>query len=83
MQLTKYVLDRYENNYAIFLKLPDENEQLIVHQTEMIGAPKEGDICDVQQHEGKFTIHVLDRETLDAKETAQSLLQKLKQKRKR
>ncbi|MBS7344045.1 MAG: DUF3006 domain-containing protein [Caryophanon sp.] len=83
MQLTKYVLDRYENSYAIFLKLPEENEQLLVHETEMIGEAKEGDICTVEQQQGKFTIHVLDRETVDAKQTAQSLLQKLKQKRKR
>lgn len=83
MQLTKYVLDRYENNYAIFLKLPDENEQLLVHATEMIGEAHEGDICSVEQQEGKFTIQVLQAETTDAKKTAESLLQKLKQKRKR
>lgn len=83
MQLTKYVLDRYENSYGIFLKLPDENEQLLVHKTEMIGDAQEGDICEVEQHDGKFIVRVLERETTDAKETAQSLLEKLKQKRKR
>lgn len=80
MQSIKYVLDRYENDYGIFLKLPNETEQLLVHKTEMIGEASEGDICTVQQHEGKFQIDVLADDTVRARETAQSLLEKLKQK---
>lgn len=80
MQSIKYVLDRYENDYGIFLKLPNETEQLLVHKTEMIGTANEGDICTVQQHEGKFQIDVLADDTARARETAQSLLEKLKQK---
>lgn len=80
MQSIKYVLDRYENDYGIFLKLPNETDQLLVHKTEMIGEANEGDICTVQQHEGKFQIDVLTDDTARARETAQSLLEKLKQK---
>ncbi|MEE1132682.1 MAG: DUF3006 domain-containing protein [Caryophanon sp.] len=83
MQSIKYVLDRYENDYGIFLKLPNETEQLLVHKTEMIGEAHEGDICIVQQQEGKFQIDVLTDDTAHAKATAQSLLDKLKQKGKR
>lgn len=83
MQSIKYVLDRYENDYGIFLKLPNETDQLLVHKTEMIGEAHEGDICTVQQQEGKFQIDVLADDTARAKATAQSLLDKLKQKGKR
>lgn len=83
MQSISYTLDRYENDYAIFLKRPDECEQLIVHRTEMLGDAQQGDICEVSYDEGKFIIRVLEQQTRDANETAKALLAKLRSKKKK
>ena len=46
---TKYTLDRYEGDYAIFLMANDETIQKIIHRTEMNVEVAEGDIVLISE----------------------------------
>ena len=46
---TKYTLDRYEGDYAIFLMANDETVQKIIHRTEMNVEVAEGDIVLISE----------------------------------
>ena len=35
MSSNKYTLDRFEGDYAVFLKRPDETEQLLIHRNDI------------------------------------------------
>ena len=49
MSSTKYTLDRYEGDYAIFLMANDETVQKIIHRTEMNVEVAEGDIVLISE----------------------------------
>ena len=49
MSSLKYTLDRYERDYAIFLKANDETVQKIIHRTEMGVQLAEGDIVLISE----------------------------------
>ncbi|OCS87032.1 DUF3006 family protein [Caryophanon tenue] len=83
MPLTEYTLDRYEHDYAIFLKRPEECEQLLVHRSEMLGTAQAGDICTVIPQNGKFIVQVLSNKTKQVQHQAEDLLAKLRNKKKR
>ena len=46
---TKYTLDRYEGDYAIFLMANDETVQKIIHRTEMNVEVAKGDIVLISE----------------------------------
>lgn len=81
MSLNKYTLDRYEGDYAIFLKHPEETEQLLIHQSEIDVGLEEGDIVQIKEDGEKYTFEALEAETKERKETIKNVLADLKNKK--
>lgn len=80
MNCNKYTLDRFDGDYAIFLKRPDETEQLIIHHAEIPSELKEGDIVSIEDDGFDYKINLLQEETLSQKQHINNLLQQLKNK---
>lgn len=47
MKDNAYTLDRFEGMYAIFLKRPEETDQLLIHRSEIATPVKVGDIVEI------------------------------------
>lgn len=80
MNCNKYTLDRFDGDYAIFLKRPDEMEQLLIHHAEIPSELKEGDIVSIEDDGFDYKINVLQEETVSQKQRINNLLQQLKNK---
>lgn len=80
MNNNKYTLDRFEGDYAIFLKHPEEMEQLLIHRAEISAEVKEGDIVQIQDDGFAYTIKLLPEETADQKQHVNNLLEQLRNK---
>lgn len=80
MNYNKYTLDRFDGDYAIFLKRPDETEQLLIHHAEIPSELKEGDIVSIEDDGFDYKINLLQEETLSQKQHINNLLQQLKNK---
>lgn len=80
MNYNKYTLDRFDGDYAIFLKHPDETEQLLIHHAEIPPELKEGDIVSIEDDGFDYTINLLQEETENQKQRVNNLLQQLRNK---
>lgn len=80
MNCNKYTLDRFDGDYAIFLKRPDETEQLLIHHAEIPSELKEGDIVSIEDDGFDYKVNLLQEETLSQKQHINNLLQQLKNK---
>ena len=80
MNYDKYTLDRFDGDYAIFLKRPEEMEQLLIHRDEISIEVKEGDIVNIQDDGFAYTIKLLPEETADQKQRVNNLLEQLRSK---
>ncbi|MEK4427005.1 DUF3006 domain-containing protein [Solibacillus sp. FSL K6-1523] len=78
MSYHKYTLDRFDGDYAVFLKRPEETEQLLIQRTEILVALQEGDIVSIQDDEGKYSIEVLQDEMNAQKKRIQQLMKQLR-----
>lgn len=79
MNSNNYTLDRFEAEYAIFLKRPNETEQLIIHQEDIHVPVKQGDIVNIQDDGESYVIKVLEGETEAAEERIKHLMNQLRQ----
>ena len=79
MSSNKYTLDRFEGEYAVFLKRPDETEQLIIHRNDIQVAVKQGDIVQISDDGESYKIEVLEAETKAAQDRVNDLLARLRQ----
>ena len=82
MNSNKYTLDRFEGDYAVFLKYPNETESLQVHRSDLHEKVNQGDIVTILVKEGKYEIDSLVEETTNQKEKVLQLLDRLKNNRK-
>lgn len=80
--LNKYTLDRFDGDYAIFLKRPEELEQLLIHRIDLDSTLKEGDIVTISDNGHTYEITVLKEETTNQKQRIQQLMQQLRDKNK-
>ncbi len=80
MNVNNYTLDRFEGEYAIFLKRPQETEQLIIHREDINLPVKEGDIVSIKDDGETYEIKVLAEETKAAEDRVKNLLNQLRQK---
>ena len=80
MNDNKYTLDRFEGDYAIFLKRSQETDQLLIHRDEISVEVKEGDIVEIQDDGFAYTIKLLPEETADQKQRVNNLLEQLRNK---
>ena len=76
-----YTLDRFEGDYAIFLKRPEEMEQILIHRDEISVEVKEGDIVQIQDDGFAYTIKLLPEETAAQKQRVNNLLEQLRNKK--
>ena len=74
----KYTLDRFEGEYAVFLKRPAENEKLLIHRSDIRNTVKEGDIVQIQDTGVTYEIEVLHEETNAHKKNIMQLMQQLR-----
>lgn len=79
MNYHKYTLDRFDGDFAVFLKHPDEMEELLIRRTNILVALKEGDIVRIQEVAGNYQMDVLQDETNAQKQSIQQLMNKLRQ----
>ena len=79
MSLNKYTLDRFEGQYAVFLKRPDETEQLLIHRNDIQVTVKQGDIVQIDDSGDSYKIEVLKAETKAAQDRINDLLARLRQ----
>lgn len=80
MSLSKYTLDRIENGYAVFLKFPAEEEQLIISQSAMNKPVQVGDRVQIEEKDGIYHIEILKEETQQKRADLQSLMNRLRNK---
>ncbi|MGE7953058.1 DUF3006 domain-containing protein [Lysinibacillus xylanilyticus] len=80
MSLTKYTLDRIEDGYAVFLKYPEEEEQIIILQSAMNKLVQVGDRVQIEETDGIYHIEILKEETEQKKAEIQSLMDRLRRK---
>ncbi len=80
MSSTKYTLDRIEDGYAVFLKFPEEEEQLIISQSAMNKPVQVGDRVQIEEKDGIYYIEILQDETQQKKADIQSLMNRLRNK---
>lgn len=80
MSLTKYTLDRIEDGYAVFLKYPEEEEQIIILQSAMNKPVQVGDRVQIEETDGIYHIEILKEETERKKAEIQSLMDRLRRK---
>ena len=78
MSLNKYTLDRFEGDYAVFLKRPDETEQLLIHRNDIQVSVKQGDIVQIDDDGESYKIEVLEAETKAAQDRVNDLLARLR-----
>jgi len=78
---TKYTLDRIEDGYAVFLKYPEEEEQLIILQSAMNKTVQVGDRVLIEEMDGIYQIEILKEETEQKKVEIQSLMDRLRKKK--
>jgi len=74
----KYTLDRFEGDYAVFLKAPNETEILQIICSDLKVKLKQGDIVNISLIEDKYEIELLVEETTNQKEKVRRLLEQLK-----
>lgn len=79
---TKYTLDRIEDGYAVFLKYPEEEEQLIILQSAMNKPVQVGDRVLIEEINDIYHIEILQEETEQQKAEIKSLMERLRNKNK-
>ncbi|MER2078565.1 DUF3006 domain-containing protein [Psychrobacillus psychrotolerans] len=79
MNSNKYMLDRFEGDYAVFLKTPNETEILQILCSDIKVKLKQGDIVNISSIEDKYEIEPLVEETTNQKEKVRRLLEQLKE----
>ncbi len=77
---TKYTLDRMEDGYAVFLKYPEEEEQIIILQSAMNKPVVVGDRVQIEEIDGIYHIEILREETEQKKADIQNLMDRLRHK---
>nr|WP_283248376.1 DUF3006 domain-containing protein [Lysinibacillus fusiformis] len=77
---TKYTLDRMEDGYAVFLKYPEEEEQIIILQSAMNNPVVVGDRVQIEEIDGIYHIEILREETEQKKADIQNLMDRLRHK---
>lgn len=76
----KYTLDRIEDGYAVFLKFPEEEEQLIISQSAMNKPVRVGERVQIEEKDGIYYIEILQDETQQKRADIQSLMNRLRNK---
>lgn len=82
MSLTSYTLDRFEGEYAVFLRRPEETEELILHCRTFSEKLHEGDIVTIQCADGQYNVERLVEETATQQDRIKQMIEALRKKHK-
>lgn len=77
-----YTLDRFEGDYAVFLKRPEETDQLLIHRTKIHVPVNEGDLVQIIEDGETYQISLLQNQTEEQKGRVGKLLDQLKNQKK-
>lgn len=80
MKSNKYTLDRFEGEYAVFLKRPDEIEQLLIHRFEIGIELEQGDLVEITNEGHEYKVQVLQEEKQQAEDRIKALRERLNKK---
>lgn len=80
MSSNSYTLDRFEAGQAIFLKRPEEIEQLIIPRLDIDVEVRAGDIVEITKTAGGYQFHVLHAEKKATEDRIQNILSRLNRK---
>lgn len=78
MNWNNYTLDRFEGEYAIFLKRPAEVEQLLLHRNDLQIYLKQGDLVKIKDNGTSYEIELLQEETTKKQQQITDLMKKLR-----
>lgn len=73
-----YTLDRIEDGYAVFLKQPEEKEQIILPITALDKSICEGDIVTIEEKDDVYHIEILLEQTMEQKNNVADILEQLR-----
>jgi Protein of unknown function (DUF3006) len=80
VNFNNYTLDRFEGDYAIFLKRPEETDQLLIQRSEIDIPVKEGDIVRIGDDGENYKFEVLEQDTLNKRIRVKNMIDELKNK---
>lgn len=80
MSLNNFTLDRFEGDYGVFLKRPNETEQILIPRSQFSVELKEGDIVSIEKNNDAYSITVLIEETANQKSKIQNIMNNLRKK---
>ena len=79
--MTKYTLDRVENEQFVFVEKGNEVNEIIFAKEFVLFEIKEGDIVNITESEEGYIFEKLEEEKKIRKDDVQSLIEKLKNKK--
>lgn len=78
--MTKYTLDRVENERFVFVEKGNEENQIVIDEANIPFDIPEGEIVEIFIEDDKYTFKKLEAEKEIRKDEVQSLIAKLKNK---
>lgn len=78
MSLNNYTLDRFEGDYGVFIKRPNETDQILIPRAEFGVELKEGDIVSIENNNESYFITQLIEETAKQKSNIQNMMENLR-----
>lgn len=80
MSSSKYILDRFDDGYGVFLLDGFEDTQCLIPLDQIPSSIQEGDVVTIEEKEDGYSFHRLIEDTQSKKNRAEALIEKLKNK---
>lgn len=80
MSSSKYILDRFDDGYGVFLLDGFEDTQCLIPLEQIPSSIEEGDVVNIEETEDGYSFHRLVEETQSKKDRTEALIEKLKNK---
>lgn len=80
MSSSKYILDRFDDGYGVFLLDGFEDTQCLISLEQIPTFIQEGDVVNIEETKNGYLFHRLVEETLNKEERIKALIENLKNK---
>lgn len=80
MRSNKYILDRFDDGYGVFILDGFEDSQCLIPLDQIPSFVQEGDVVRIEETKEGYSFYGLVEETVSKKERAVDLINKLKNK---
>lgn len=81
MSSSKYILDRFDDGYGVFLLEGFEDTQCLIPLDQIPTSIQEGDMVSIEETESGYSFRRLIEETQSKKNRAEAMIEKLKNKK--